>query len=224
MKYFNHGFLEFFKSLATNNNKEWFHAHKDDYEKNVKLPFEAFVQELIYQIQKFDTSIQLHPKDAILRINKDIRFSKDKSPYNLHCTAFISSGGKKDKGIPGLYLRFSPESLGIMGGCYGPSPKQLQDIRTYISKNIQHFNNLLNEKNFINKFSQIKGETIKRIPENLRDISAKEPLILNKQWYFVAEREPELITSPNLVQEIMEYYHSGKPLNDFFIKATDQPN
>lgn len=117
MKYFTDDFAKFFKDLAKNNHKEWFHENKKRYESSVKYPFTLFLKDLITEIQKFGTALDIEPKDCILRINKDIRFSKDKTPYNLHYTAFISKDGKKDKSIPGLFLRFSPEEIGIMACC-----------------------------------------------------------------------------------------------------------
>ena len=106
MKYFTSDFVEFFKDLAKNNQKEWFHENKKRYEASIKNPFTLFLKDLIAEIQKFDSELHIEPKDCILRINRDVRFSKDKTPYNLHYTAFISKGGKKDKSIPGFFLRF----------------------------------------------------------------------------------------------------------------------
>jgi len=217
--YFDEGFLEFFHSLAGNNNTTWFHNHKQHYAKQVKKPFEAFIDDLIVEIQGIDPTLQVTAKDCILRINRDIRFSKDKTPYNLHYTAFVSNGGRRDKSIPGLFLRFSPESVGIMGGCYYASTEQRQKIRNHIGADISGFRKLVDEQPLVEKFGTIQGESAKRIPAELKDVADKEPLILNKQWYFVAEREPDIIVSPNLMQEIMSYYQAAKPVNDFLLRA-----
>jgi len=105
--------------------------------------------DLITEIRKFDSSLMIEPKDCVLRINKDIRFSKDKSPYNLHYTAFVSKEGRKDKSIPGIFLRFSPEMVGIMGGCFGPSKQQLEKIRMTISANPKRLRKLLENEDFV---------------------------------------------------------------------------
>lgn len=219
MKYFNKYFRDFFVQLSCNNHKDWFHAHKDEYENYVKFPFEKFILDLITEISKYENLNQITPKDCILRINKDIRFSKDKSPYNTHVTAFVSKGGGKDKSIPGIFLRFSHESIGIMGGCYSPSPSQLEIIRKCIEQNQREFQKLKTNNDFIKRFKRIQGEAIKRIPDSLKEISITEPQILNKQWYFVADRKPELLFSSKLLPEIMNYYFAAKPLNDFLIDA-----
>ena len=215
MKYFNDDFIKFFKELSKNNHKEWFHSQKKRYQSSVKEPFETFVSDLILAIQKKDKNLKVEAKDCILRINRDIRFAKDKTPYNLHVTAFISKGGRKDKSIPGLFLRFSPEMVGVMGGCFAPDKNQLAAIRSSIIENPKGFPKLLQAKAFKEKFGSIKGEQMKRIPKEYQEAAEKLPLILNKQFYYVAEENPGLITSDHLMKTIMDYYKTMKPANDF---------
>jgi uncharacterized protein (TIGR02453 family) len=222
MKYFTPDFTEFFKDLAQNNNKDWFHENKRRYETSVKNPFNYFLTDLITEIQKFDTDLNIEPKDCILRINKDIRFSKDKSAYNLHYTAFISKGGKKDKSIPGLFLRFGPEEIGIMAGCYGVSKDQLFEIRKAIQSDLKQFKTLYSDKELISKFGSIQGEEHKRIPKEFQETYKLEPLIAKKQFYLVVMRETELLTSDNLIDELMEYWHAAKPINDYLTNTMDQ--
>ncbi|WP_025665872.1 DUF2461 domain-containing protein [Aquimarina megaterium] len=219
MHYFTEDFVAFFKELAKNNHKDWFHENKKRYEASVKKPFEVFVDTMIREIQKLDPALQVESKNCVLRINRDIRFSKGKSPYNLYYTAFISNGGRKDKSIPGIFLRFSPEMVGIMGGCFGPSKEQLHKIRTTISKSPNVFRNLLEEKSFVQKFGEIRGETMKRIPKEWQDTCKKEPLIANKQFYFVGEEAPGLICSDVLVEEMMAYWQTMRPVNEYLLKA-----
>ncbi len=219
MQYFTEDFSAFFKELASNNNKDWFHANKKRYQASIKEPFEVFVGAMIQQIQIYDRDLEIGPKDCILRINRDIRFSTDKSPYNLHYTAFISRGGRKDKSIPGIFLRLSPEMIGIMGGCFGPSKEQLHKIRTNIRNNPAAFQKLLENRDFVEKFGEIKGDKMKRIPKEWQETFEKEPLIANKQFYFVAEESPGLITSNVLVDELMHYWKIMRPINEFLTKA-----
>ena len=87
MPYFSPAFGSFFTGLSANNNKEWFDANRKTYEAEVKKPFAAFVEEMILRMSKHEPEIGIKPTDAISRINKDIRFSKDKTPYNTHVSA-----------------------------------------------------------------------------------------------------------------------------------------
>lgn len=215
MAYFTQDFIDFFKDLEENNNKEWFQSQKKRYESQVKQAFETFIDALIDRIQEFDPDLSISPKDCILRINRDIRFSKDKTPYNLHRTAFVSQGGRKDKSIPGLFLRLSPEHIGIMGGCYGPSKEQLQGIRQALIKDASAFKSLIAAPAFVEKFGEIKGEQMKRVPKDLREAVEQEPLLLNKQFYFSTLISADLIPSDNLMHEIMSYWHAARPVNAY---------
>ena len=219
MKYFNSDFIDYFKDLSKNNNKEWFHQNKKRYEIGVKNPFVIFVNDLISEIRKYDTSINVEAKDCISRINRDIRFSKDKTPYNLHLNAFISKAGKKDKSIPGLYLRFSAEGVGVMVGCFGLSKQQLQNLRSTIQIDLNGFKNIYSNKELIDKFGLINGEKNKRIPKEFRGSIEDEPLIANKQFYMVSTKGPSIIMDNQLLRKLMDHWHIARPLNEYLLNG-----
>jgi len=219
MQYFTQDFIDFLKELDANNRKEWFHDNKKRYESSVKNPFLKFLQDLFAEIRKHDNQFKVEAKDCIARINRDIRFAKDKTPYNIHYTAFASRGGKKNKHIPGIFLRFGPEEVGIMGGCYMLSKEQLLSVRRQISSNIPKFRKLISATDFVAKFGEIVGEEHKRIPKEFQSAHVKEPLIAKKQFYYMAQRKPELILSKELLSEIMSYWHTARPVNEYFIRA-----
>lgn len=219
MIYFEQDFIEFFKELKINNHKDWFHENKKRYENSVKKPFEKFVDDLIVEIRSEGQDIELSSRDCILRINRDIRFSKDKTPYNLHYTAFVSPGGRKDKSAPGLFIRFSPKMIGIMGGCFGPDKEQLSRIRKSIATNPKAFRELLEDKSFKHLFGEIKGEEIKRIPKELQHAVIDEPLVAKKQFYFVNELKPDVITSDTLMVQVMNHWKTMRPVNEFLSQA-----
>lgn len=213
MSFFTTDFIDFFLELEQNNNKEWFHSQKTRYQSNVKKTFENFVNALIHEIGKQEPLTVL-PKDCILRINRDIRFAKDKTPYNLHVTAFISQGGRKDKSIPGFFIRLSPKMIGIMGGCFAIDKTQLASIRQSLIKDPEPLKSAIANPDFKSKFGGLKGDTMKRIPKEYQEVVKTEPLILNKQYYFMAELSPDLITSDQLLDICMDYFKAMKPVND----------
>lgn len=215
MSYFNQTFLNFFKELSNNNSTKWFNENRKTYESEVKKPFADFVELMISRIQKYEPEVQIKPSEAISRINKDIRFSKDKTPYNTHVSANISVYGKKDKSYPGFYFQLSPDGISIFGGAYMVENITLQNIRNYISNRPDEFSKLYNEKMFTEKFGKIQGEQNKRIPPEFQEIVKKEPLIANKQFYYSAELKPDLICLDDLPDKLMEYYIAGKKVNDF---------
>jgi uncharacterized protein (TIGR02453 family) len=219
MAFFSPSFLTFFKQLAKNNNTTWFNENRSVYEKEVKKPFAVFVEEMIKRISQHEPDVKIKPADAITRINKDIRFSKDKTPYNLHVAANISAYGKKDKAYPGFFFSLGPENIQIYGGVYMPDKAQLENIRKTIVSNPKEFEEAINDAAFISHFGHIRGETQKRLEPDLKAIVAKQPLIANKQFYYSAELEPENITKESLADTLMEYYNAARKVNRFLQKA-----
>ncbi|MEN8138835.1 MAG: DUF2461 domain-containing protein [Bacteroidota bacterium] len=220
MVYFQKDFIDFFKELAANNNKDWFDTNRKRYENIVREPFKLFIGKVIDEINKDDSAINLDVKDAIFRINRDIRFSKDKTPYKLHVGAIISPQGRKDKSDPGIYIELNPEHLGIFGGAWTPDKVQLDKIRKHISSNQAEFKSLISNKVFLKHFPEgIKGEKNKRLPKELVESSKEQELIFNKQFYYQAFIDPREIIGEDLLKIILNHYFVSKPINDFLKTA-----
>jgi len=222
MKNFTEDFSQFFKDLAVNNNTEWFHANKPRYEKSVKEPFEYFIDKIISTISQIDPDYRITPKESIFRLHRDVRFSKDKSSYKLFSSAAITKNGRKDKSLPGVYIRLSPENITIMGRCYLPSRLQLHKIRSAISADPKAFRSLIEEEDFKKKFGKVKGDVNKRIPKEFQEAHKLEPLIANKQFYYGTTLPAGMITIENLDSVVMDYWKTMQPLNDFFTEAISE--
>jgi len=220
MSYFTQEFLDFYIELSRNNNKEWFHANKKRYEAHVKEPFLQLLGDLIQDIQQYDSSIKVTPKECIYRVNRDIRFSQDKSPYKLHVSGTISAAGKSDKGAPGFHLEFSPEIAGIYGGCYCMSKEQIYNLRKFISTSGNTVNKLISNEEFLNAFGEIQGEENKIIPKEFKAAFEQNPLIAKKQFYYTNKQDISFIMRDSLREDIMNYYLASKPVHDFLVKAT----
>lgn len=220
MAHFDPDFLEFFKELAPNNHKDWFDENRKRYHKVIKDPFYAFVDELIPEIAKIDkTKYDISAKDCVFRINRDIRFSKDKSPYKLKMSAIISPGGKKDKTYPGLYFEMGPEDFRIYGGVYMLDKDQLYECREAIVNNLSKFNKLIGDKKFKEVYGELHGEKNKIIPKEFKEVGAKQDLVFNKNWYYFTKMDPEVILKDDFKEMLIENYKIGKPVKDFFEKA-----
>jgi uncharacterized protein (TIGR02453 family) len=216
MTYFEKGFLDFFAALQNNNSKEWFDANRTSYEKCVKEPFKLFVSEMIARISALDSNIRVEPKECIYRINRDIRFSKDKTPYKTNVSANIGVGGRKNMVHPGVYIELSAHDLRIYSGVYMPEKDQLHRIRTSIDTNLSEFQSLISDKKFVKNFGEIRGEANKIIPKEFREAFEKEPLIANKQFYFFKKYDAQSILESDLVDKFMADYKTAKPLMHFF--------
>lgn len=219
MKYFEKDYVDFFKELSENNNKEWFDLNRKRYEKNIKKTFTYFVTDLIAEIALDDPHITIQAKDAMFRINRDIRFSNDKSPYKLHMAAVITRGTKKDHTTPGFYIQLGNEGISIAGGIYESDKDSIQSFRTYIANNLEEFKEIYSDKVFKTHFKELKGEKNKVIPKEFKELIKIEPLIANKQLYYWADLDKSLIYSENLKDTIMEYYYSAKKVKDFLTRA-----
>ena len=219
MQYFSQDYLEFFKELAANNHKDWFDENRKRYEIEVREPFKVFIGDLIKALSASDTSLNIEPKDAIFRINRDIRFSKDKTPYKLNNSAIISSKGRKDKNHPGIYIEFGPEKLAFYGGIYMPDTKQVQRLRTYFKKHHNELATLLGAANFKNVFGDLHGDKSKRIPSEFKENAVTRPLLMNKQWYYYTQLPPEIIPSNNLMETVLDLEQKALPMKNFLMKA-----
>ena len=218
MAYFNQDFLDFFKELEKNNNKEWFNENKKRYEQSVKEPFKAFVQELIDRLNEYEP-IAITTSEAIFRINRDIRFSKDKTPYKTQVSAIISPGGKKDKTTPGIYVQLSVEDVRVYSGAHMLDKDQLSDVRHYIADNLEEFDQLINAKDFKDKFGEILGEKNKRIPKELEEAGQTQPLIYNKSFYYFTKFDSKIVLKDDLLDTIIDHYKITFGLKAFFTKA-----
>ena len=215
MAWFTPDFNRFFIELAANNNREWFEAQRKRYEASVKEPFEAFVAAAIGQVSRIDKEVQLTPKEAIFRIHRDVRFSRDKSPYKLRMSAVVAPEGRKDPNGTGMYFEVGPESVAFYGGQYMPDRERLQQLRQHIAADLGQFKKLRTAKAFVDRFGEIQGERNKVVPKEFKEALAKEPLLANKQFYFVAELPPTTVTDPRLLDLLVEHYKVMRPMCRF---------
>ncbi len=217
MSHFTKEFTKFFEELKQNNNREWFTANKKRYEKHVKRPFEAFVSVLIVKMQEYDPQCTIQPKDAIFRIYRDIRFSKDKTPYKTNVSAVIGRGGRKEKTLVGMYVELSADHIRIYGGVYMPDKEQLYSIRQEILYNQKEFERLISDKTFVKYFGEVRGDKNIRLPPEFAEIQDEQPLIANKQFYYYSEIDPKLITDDGLIEALFTRFEAGADLRNFLL-------
>lgn len=217
--YLSKDFHGFFKELAANNHKDWMDANRKRYAESVKKPFENFVEAIQQRVSEFDEPITIKPGDAIFRINRDIRFSTDKTPYKTNRTAIISKNGRKDKIYPGFYVFVSPEKVMVGGGAYFLEKEDLFKVRQEISYNLEEFHKIINEKSFKQHFPEIFGEKNKVAPKEFKEDVAIQPLLLNKGFYFMKDLPADLILQENCVDELVAIMKTAKPFNDFLRRA-----
>jgi len=219
MQYFTQKFIDFFSELEKNNHKDWFDVNRKIYETEVKKPLNNLATNLIVAISQFDNSIEKDPKKAIFRINRDIRFSKDKSPYKTNVSAAFVKGGRKSP-YPGYYLGIGANNVHLGGGLYMLDKDALLAVRTHIKDNQEDFLKIITSKKFKNAFGEIKGEKNKKLASEFKEIQDELPLIANKQFYFMTDIESKnLILSEGFVEKVADIFKVGYTLNRFLAEA-----
>lgn len=207
--------MNFFKELAANNHKDWFDANRKTYLSDVKQPFENFVEALLEALKKKYKLGDLKASDCIFRINRDIRFSKDKTPYKIQMSALIAKGGRKNMEAPGLYIELGPEFFNIYTGVYMPEKPTLQAIREKLAANPDKFNKIITSKAFKDYFGEVKGEKAKILPAELKEAAKKQSLIYNKQFYLVHTQDAEKILQSDLLDHVLKVYAAADQYNEF---------
>jgi uncharacterized protein (TIGR02453 family) len=160
----------------------------------------------------------LEAKQCIFRINKDVRFSKDKSPYKLHCAAAIQIGGRKEMGAGGLYIQLGPEHCGVYSGVYMPEKEELMRIRGLIAGDLEGFNRVITDKTFVKYFETVRGEKNKRIDSVWGASAAEQPLIFNKQFYIQHSVEAEDTLRLDFDDYVVEVWKASRGFNSFLQK------
>jgi uncharacterized protein (TIGR02453 family) len=216
-------FHKFLAKLDKNNNRDWFNAHKEDYIKHIKEPFELFISGLILASQKVDPEILITPKEAMFRIYKDVRFSKNKTPYKTNMSASISKYGRKKMLHPGIFVQVGVNGLWMASGVYRPEPQIRDRIRTYIKENHSEFKKILKAKALKENWGEIQGDKNKVLPAHFKEFLEEEPLIANKAFYISSQIEdPKILTDPKLEEIIIKHFKAAKPLAAFLTKAMQE--
>jgi len=212
--------LKFLTNLKKNNNKAWFDAHRKEYDA-AKSDFSNFIQSVIDRHARKDATIKtIVAKDCLFRINRDVRFSKDKSPYKTNMGAYINRGGKKSL-FGGYYFHCEPGQSFAAGGSYTPDAADLAKIRQEIDYNLDEWNSILKNKTFKKYFTKgVEGiDVLSRPPKGY---SEENPAIvyLKMKSYIVSRplNDTDLLDK-HLVKEISKTFEAMKPMIDFLNHA-----
>ena len=219
MAYFSKDLIKFLKELKKNNERDWFNANKKCYLSSVKEPFEVFIGDLIEAMSPHFESLSITPKEAIFRIYRDVRFSKNKSPYKVQVSALVNPGGRKAMTMPGIYLEISPDHFRVYSGMYMLDSKQLKNLRFHITHNLEEFSALISDKKFLEVFGEVRGEKNKIIQKEFKEDGEIQPLLYNKQFYYFTEWPPEVILEDKLIEKVVAAFLVAQPLSEFLYEG-----
>jgi uncharacterized protein (TIGR02453 family) len=210
--------LPFLKALNENNKREWFQNNKHLYEL-AKNEVEDFVNFLIPQINSFDPAIgHLEAKKTLFRIYRDVRFSKDKTPYKTYFGAYIAPGGRKSI-YAGYYLHIEADGCFLAGGSHCPQGEHLKKIRSEIYYNTDQLKEILLSADFKKYFGEIVGDKLKRPPLGFSKDFADIELLKFKDYTIFHRFEDDRLKQPDLGEFCLDVFRKMKPFNDFMNRA-----
>ncbi len=212
--------IDYLSALSLNNNREWYHANKEDYKK-ANAEFEGLLQALMLEIGKFDSSI-LHnnPKGLTFKLVRDTRFSRDKSPYKPAFRAHISSKGKLPVPV-GYYIMIKPDNQSFLGG--GLFADMFKDattmIRDYIAQNGEEWEKIIHKPEF-EKYFTVEGTELKNVPAGYEKEHPQAEYLKNKSWYLEYPlKDEEVKDAETFLAKAAEIFRIMKPFNDYLNKA-----
>lgn len=218
--------LSFLKQLKKNNTKEWFQAHKAEYESTVKFPMQCLVATLGMMLKSDLPDYAFNPKKSIFRIHRDARFSKDKSPYKTNVAAAFNLANRTSEAVelPGFYLHIEPkmkDGWGTFagGGLYKPASLHLKAIREKIAREPDRFVSIIEDKTFKKFFKGIEGEKLKTHPKGYDPTHPMIEHLKHKQFFVSREFDEEEIHNPIFAKHVAETLRATIPLVNFLNAA-----
>lgn len=214
--------LDYLSDLEKNNNREWYSTHKEE-RKLAEIEFEKLIQDLIFEIGKFDESILFNEaKELTFKLVKDTRFSKDKTPYNPSFRAHISSKGKLP--IPvGYFIFIKPNGESFLGGGLFADmfTNATTMIRDYICQYPSELHEIINENTFVENF-KVLGTKLKNIPRGYENNNLMSEYLKYKSWFLEYQVDDiEILNSDEFVKKAGNLFHLMVPFNNYLNKALE---
>jgi uncharacterized protein (TIGR02453 family) len=211
--------ITFLKNLAKNNHKDWFEKNRKLYEA-AKADYLGFVTIVLHEMKQIDSTLEaLEPKQCVFRINRDVRFSKNKDPYKNNMGAHFSMGGKKIQ-TAGYYFHCQPGESFIGGGVWMPMAPELKKIRQEIDYNYTEFKNIVTAPKFKKHFNGLDQSAIlSRPPKGYEEDNEAIDYLKLKSFTAIAPIADEGLTNKSLVKKIITHFEAMKPLINFLNRS-----
>lgn len=208
--------IKFLRGLKTHNDREWFEPRKPIYERELKAPMLALIGEINHALSDFAPEFIRPEHKIMMRIYRDIRFSKNKAPYKTQIAAWWARAGLEKTSGGGFYFHISPTEVTVAAGVYMPERDQLLAIRRYLVTHQAEMRRLLADKKLRAVMSEFDGLRLTRAPKGFNpddpEVAAALDLLLCRQWGVAATLPVETATSPKLAGEIITRFRRAAPL------------
>lgn len=199
--------IAFLKKLKRNNTREWFAAHKNEFEEQVKFPMQCFIVSLSPLFAEFAPEIDIDPKRSLFRIYRDTRFSKDKTPYKTHAAAhFVLRGMPKGLVGSGYYFHVEPGEVFLGAGIYIPDGEQIKKIRATISDRPEEFLAIINDNIFVERFGTLNGNRLQRVPKGYAADHPMAEYLKLKQFFVGVTLTEDVIVKPKFLDDAAKIF------------------
>jgi len=204
--------FDFLKQLSKNNDREWFNGHKDKYIE-AHEDIVSFAAALLVEMNKHDKIDTASGKDSLFRIYKDVRFSKDKTPYNCRWAGGFQRATKKLRG--GYYFHLEPGKSFLASGFWSPEPADLARIRQDIALNYKDWKKLLANKSIVSAFGSMKGDQVSSVPRGYSKEHPAIELLRYKQFVFRHEFTDREVCSPDFLNKANDAFKKIRPFLNY---------
>ena len=213
--HFSKAAVKFLRDLKKNNDREWFDARKDVYEAELKAPLLEVIEGVNKALADFAPQHVRPPQKAMMRIYRDIRFSKNKQPYKTNLAAWWARQGLEKTSGAGFYFQFSADDVLVAGGAYMPEKDQVLAIRRYLLEHHEVYRKIMAGRKMRGLMTEFEPAKMTRGPKGFPPDSPAMDLILQRQWGVSSQAPLETALGPGLVKAIVERMKVAAPLVEF---------
>ena len=211
---FTHDTLKFLRALTRNNDREWFKARKDEYDRYVRTPMIAVIERLAIDFKTFAPELVASPKASLYRIYRDTRFSEDKTPLKTHAAAVFPWRGLARHEGAGLYFEVAPGWVWIGGGMYAPLPPQLVRVREHIAGTWPEIDRIARRKSF-RAVTSLDGERLTRVPRGYAADHPAAEYLKHRQFLAGRELPADLAADDDFYPTLLNTFKAIMPLVAF---------
>jgi uncharacterized protein (TIGR02453 family) len=207
--------LTFLRALTRHNDRDWFRARKVEYERTVRAPMAALVEQLDADFRDFAPELLASPRRSIFRIYRDTRFTEDKSPLKTTIAAVFPHRDLPKHASAALYLEVGPKRVLAAGGLYTPSPLQLRAVRQHVAANHSRLRTIVLAPGFVRATGGLQGNTLARMPRGFDADHAAAAFLRMKQFLIWKEWPASLAVSARFYASVLSVFRAGAPLVRF---------
>ena len=211
--------LSFLRQLKRHNDREWFRAHKDQYDANVRAPMVHMIEQLATDLPTFAPDLVATPKISMYRIYRDTRFSHDKTPFKTHVSAVFPNRALTKHGGSGLYFHVATDHVMVGAGIYAPEPRQLYHLRQHVSANLKRFRTVVESPAFRRSLGGLNGQRLKRIPKGFDADDPAAEYLKFCQFLAGTERPADFATRPRFYGSLKRLFEQLAP----FVRFLNEP-